>query len=164
MQRLTFPHHAWQRRVSDYHSGGVSAAERATVEAHLVTCPECQEALAMYRRFYTLLRSPLQLDSFPLHLQFGPEGAGSVDGATVPGTPPRSLIAPHRRPDSSSSPGTPGAPGGLPRRPSGRVTAAAAIAALLVIALLAGCCSSCARRLETVQLRTRPHLPAVAAA
>ena len=86
MERLAFPHHAWQRRVSDFHSGGVSAAERAAVEAHLVTCAECREALAMYRRFYTLLRSPLQLDSVSLPLQLGPENAGSVDGASAPFT------------------------------------------------------------------------------
>src|SRR5258708_2839445 len=30
--------HAWLRRVSDYHSGGVWEAERAAVEAHLATC------------------------------------------------------------------------------------------------------------------------------
>ena len=53
--------HKWLRRVSDYHSGGVSDAEAAAVEAHLPTCQECQEALAMYHRFYTLLGSPLRL-------------------------------------------------------------------------------------------------------
>jgi hypothetical protein len=54
-------HADWPRRLSDYHSGGVSDAERAAVEDHLRTCAECQEALAMYRRFYALLRSPLVL-------------------------------------------------------------------------------------------------------
>ncbi len=54
-------HESWLRRVSDYHSGGIDAAERAQVEAHLATCDECQNALAMYRRFYALARSPLAL-------------------------------------------------------------------------------------------------------
>jgi hypothetical protein len=53
--------HAWLRRVSDYHSGGVSATERAAVEAHLADCAECRLALAAYRRLYTLARSPLRL-------------------------------------------------------------------------------------------------------
>jgi hypothetical protein len=53
--------HPWLRRVSDYHSGGVSAAERAAVLAHLAECDECQQALATYRRFYALTRSPLRL-------------------------------------------------------------------------------------------------------
>jgi len=55
--------HSWLRRVSDYHSGGVSEAERAAVEAHLVVCAQCQQALAAYRRFYTLARSPVQLSA-----------------------------------------------------------------------------------------------------
>jgi putative zinc finger protein len=55
--------HTWLRRLSDYHSGGVSDSEQAAIEEHLATCAECQEALAMYRRFYTLLRSPLRLDA-----------------------------------------------------------------------------------------------------
>ena len=53
--------HEWLKRVSDYQSGGASDAERAAVEAHLATCHQCQEAFAMYRRFYSLLRSPLRL-------------------------------------------------------------------------------------------------------
>ncbi|MGE5333934.1 MAG: zf-HC2 domain-containing protein [Nitrososphaerota archaeon] len=64
---LSTPAHKWLRRISDYHSGGVSEAERAAVEAHLATCQECQEALAMYRRFYSLLRSPLWLGSPGVH-------------------------------------------------------------------------------------------------
>src|SRR5579863_3776674 len=68
------PTHAWLRRLSDYHSGGVSEAERIAVEEHLATCAQCQEALAMYRRFYTLLRSPLHLG--------GP--SARFDDATVP--------------------------------------------------------------------------------
>jgi hypothetical protein len=55
--------HPWLRRLSDYHSGGVSGAERAAVEAHLATCAQCQQALSAYHRFYTLARSPLQLDA-----------------------------------------------------------------------------------------------------
>ncbi len=59
--RLSTSQHEWLRRVSDDHSGGVSDAEHAAVEAHLATCQECQEALTMYRRFYSLLQSPLRL-------------------------------------------------------------------------------------------------------
>lgn len=55
------PTHAWLRRLSDYHSGAATEAERIAVEEHLATCAQCQEALAMYRRLYSLLRSPLQL-------------------------------------------------------------------------------------------------------
>jgi hypothetical protein len=91
--------HAWLRRVSDYHSGGISEVERAAVEAHLATCSECQEALAMYRRFYSLTRSPLTLDApamvegTPLPLT-GDRSAGSgielVGGEqTGPPSPPR---------------------------------------------------------------------------
>jgi len=57
----TETHEGWLRRVSDYHSGGIDADERAQVEAHLATCAECREALAMYKRFYALARSPLAL-------------------------------------------------------------------------------------------------------
>ncbi|HEX6541560.1 MAG TPA: zf-HC2 domain-containing protein [Ktedonobacterales bacterium] len=64
---LSTSRHEWLRRVSDYHSGGASDAERAAVEAHLATCQECQEALAMYRRFYGLLRSPLRLGPPSVH-------------------------------------------------------------------------------------------------
>jgi streptogramin lyase len=53
--------HPWLRRVSDYHSGGVSAAERAAVEAHLAQCAECQRALAAYQRLYIFAHSPLRL-------------------------------------------------------------------------------------------------------
>ena len=58
---MTTTHADWLRRLSDYHSGGVTDAERAAVEDHLRSCGECQEALSMYRRFYALLRSPLAL-------------------------------------------------------------------------------------------------------
>lgn len=64
---LSTPQHEWLRRVSDFHSGGVSDAEHAAVEAHLATCQECQEALAMYRRFYSLLQSPLRLGPPSVH-------------------------------------------------------------------------------------------------
>jgi hypothetical protein len=53
--------HEWLRRLSDYHSGGVDAAEAAAVEEHLAGCPECREALRVYRRFYVLASSPLRL-------------------------------------------------------------------------------------------------------
>jgi hypothetical protein len=64
---LSTSQHEWLRRVADYHSGGVSDTEHAAVEAHLATCPECQEALAMYRRFYSLLQSPLRLGPPSVH-------------------------------------------------------------------------------------------------
>jgi hypothetical protein len=57
----TDTHEDWLRRVSDYHSGGIADDERARVEAHLATCAECHEALAVYQRFYALARSPLAL-------------------------------------------------------------------------------------------------------
>jgi hypothetical protein len=78
MSRSTSPHE-WLRRVSDYHSGGVSETEHAAVEAHLATCQECQEALAMYRRLYSLLRSPLRL---------GPPSVYFDDETTVIGSAP----------------------------------------------------------------------------
>jgi hypothetical protein len=53
--------HEWLRRLSDYHSGEVDAAEAAAVEEHLAGCPECREALRVYRRFYVLASSPLRL-------------------------------------------------------------------------------------------------------
>jgi hypothetical protein len=54
--------HDWLRRVSDYHSGDVEAAEAAAVEGHLAGCEDCRQALAVYRRFYVLASSPLHLD------------------------------------------------------------------------------------------------------
>lgn len=57
----TDAHEEWLRRVSDYHSGGLAADERARVEAHLATCAECRDALTVYQRFYALARSPLAL-------------------------------------------------------------------------------------------------------
>ncbi|HEV2238103.1 MAG TPA: zf-HC2 domain-containing protein [Ktedonobacterales bacterium] len=109
--------HAWLRRVSDYHSGNVSATERAAVEAHLADCAECRLALAAYRRLYTLARSPLRLgdggegplmDYQPMMLE---ETMLTTD-RDVRGAPPW-------------------------RRPPTRLTALGAIAAVLLIAILA---------------------------
>jgi putative zinc finger protein len=94
---LSKSRHDWLNRVSDYHSGGVSEAERAAVEAHLATCQECQEALAMYRRFYSLLRSPLRL---------GPPSVNFEDQTTIvngPTTQPPEFRSPQRRPRSTRS-------------------------------------------------------------
>lgn len=94
---LSKTRHDWLSRVSDYHSGGVSEAERAAVEAHLATCQECQEALAMYRRFYSLLRSPLRL---------GPPSINFEDQTTIvngPTTQPPEFRSPQRRPRSTRS-------------------------------------------------------------
>lgn len=109
---MTATHAGWPRRLSDYHSGGVSAAERAAVEDHLRICAECQEALAMYRRFYALLRSPLAL---------GAPGA-RFDEHTVP------LATSPRREAPAPSPGGSG--------PNRRwiAGAAAVVAAAVVIA------------------------------
>lgn len=119
---MTATHAIWPRRLSDYHSGGVSDAERSAVEAHLRDCSECQEALAMYVRFYTLARSPLRLGP-PRTALIGDHS--SLDATTRPmSTPP---------PPGWSSRGTrpPRAPN--PRR---RVLAgvAAGLAAALVVA------------------------------
>ena len=110
--------HAWLRRLSDYHSGSASEAERRAIEVHLATCAECQEALALYRRFYTLLRSPLRL--------VGP--SAGFDETTMP-------LATATRPTRPTRPTAP-----APRDPrssrNGRVLAglAAALAAALIIA------------------------------
>jgi hypothetical protein len=100
---MTAPAHAWLPRLSDYHSGGVSAAERTAVEAHLATCAECQEALAMYRRFYTLLLSPLRLGAPSAHfdepttiLDVGPSRSqpeGRPSGPTPRGPRTRRALA-----------------------------------------------------------------------
>jgi anti-sigma factor RsiW len=110
---MTTPTHAWTRRISDYHSGGVRDAERLAVEAHLATCAECRETLAMYRRFYSLLRSPLQLDGQSFHF-----------GET---TLPR---MPTSRPEPSTQPPQ------MPPRGSRRMLAglAAGLAAAVIIA------------------------------
>ncbi|HEU0027770.1 MAG TPA: zf-HC2 domain-containing protein [Ktedonobacterales bacterium] len=85
---MTAPAHAWLRRLSDYHSGGASDAERIAIEEHLAACAECREALAMYRRFYTLLRSPLRLDAM----------SARFDDPTVPMTTMRRAAPPAREP------------------------------------------------------------------
>lgn len=110
---MTTRTHAWLRRLSDYHSGGVTDAERLAVEAHLATCAECRETLAMYRRFYTLLRSPLRLDGL----------SARFDETTLPNVTALELESPARRPDMT------------PRR-SRRALAglAAGLAAALIIA------------------------------
>jgi hypothetical protein len=87
---LSTTRHDWLTRVSDYHSGGVSETERAAVEAHLATCQECQETLAMYRRFYGLLQSPLRL---------GPPSVTFEDQTTMvngPATQPPEFRLPQR--------------------------------------------------------------------
>jgi hypothetical protein len=122
-------HHDWLRRVSDYHSGGVSGAERAAVEAHLLTCSECREALAMYQRFYRLLRSPLALDGALLGMRLAPDGAGG--GAGSPGT--RGDSSTGIRPLVASEP--PRTPNSPPRQDLWLIET---IAAVLVIALLGG--------------------------
>jgi Putative zinc-finger len=109
--------HSWLRRVSDYHSGGISQAKRAAVEAHLVTCVECQEALAMYRRFYTLARSPLRLGMPSLAPDGGPLRSPGI-GAPTEATEPQ-----------------PTAP--LPPRRSQRAAVLGAVAAVLVVSLVA---------------------------
>lgn len=104
--------HDWLRRVSDYHSGGVSDGERIGVEAHLATCQECQEALAMYRRLYSLLRSPSRL---------APPSADLTEETTVIETLPRRSTAWSPRPNA-------------PRRPRVLAGVAAVLAATLIVA------------------------------
>lgn len=122
---LTTASHAWLRRVSDYHSGAGSPAERAAVEAHLATCRECREALAMYRRFYTLAASPLSLGIS------GTARAMTEDDSTQPFTSTPASAPALTRP--ISSPTMPPARRN-PRGPRG--TLIGAIAAVLVVALL----------------------------
>jgi hypothetical protein len=114
--------HAWLRRVSDYHSGGVSAAERAAVEAHLAECVECRQALDVYRRFYTLARSPLRL---------GDGGAGAL-------TDYRLFTQEEFMPTTSDPNQDVGSTTTLPRRPRAMLTPLGAIAAVVLVALLAG--------------------------
>jgi hypothetical protein len=109
--------HAWLRRVSDYHSGSVSATERAAVEAHLAECAECRLALAAYRRLYTLARSPLRL---------GDGGAGALTEYR-----PMMLEETMTTTDTDTRRAPPW------RRPPTRLTALGAIAAVPVIAILA---------------------------
>ncbi|MGO8949274.1 MAG: zf-HC2 domain-containing protein [Ktedonobacterales bacterium] len=80
--------HEWLRRVSDYHSGDVDAAEAASVEEHLAGCEECRRALAVYQRFYALASSPLRLGELSSvvaeQLSMTNDGVGRfMDGATV---------------------------------------------------------------------------------
>ena len=93
----TEAHEGWLRRVSDYHSGGIDADERAQVEAHLATCVECQEALAMYRRFYALARSPLAL---------GAPGADMAERPAVRAPSPLSLLHIRQTPREQGAPPT----------------------------------------------------------
>jgi photosystem II stability/assembly factor-like uncharacterized protein len=88
----TGAHEGWLRRVSDYHSGGIDADERARVEAHLATCAECREALAMYQRFSALARSPLAL------------GAPRANLAERPVVRAPSLMRLHQTPMEQDSP------------------------------------------------------------
>jgi photosystem II stability/assembly factor-like uncharacterized protein len=108
----------WLRRVSDYHSGGIDADERAQVEAHLATCAECRETLAMYQRFYALARSPLAL------------GAPRGDLAQRPSVRAPSLIRMRQTPMEQGAP--------LPWSGRARVgLAAGLVAALLISSFLA---------------------------
>lgn len=96
-------HTAWLRRLSDYHSGGISDAERDAVERHLSGCSECQEALVMYRRFYTLAHSPLRLG--PAHYALQQGGDSSRSGATSVTSPtPQSTWPPAATPPRSPHP------------------------------------------------------------
>lgn len=109
---MTTAMHPWLERVSAYHSGDLDEAERAAVEAHLRDCAECQEALDMYRRFYSLARSPLRL---------GPPSPGFDERMTIISVP-------------GSGRGTPGgSPPGGPRRPPTAGLVAAALAAVIVV-------------------------------
>jgi hypothetical protein len=114
--------HAWLRRVSDYHSGGVSAAERAAVDAHLAECVECRQALAVYRRFYTLARSPLRLSD---------SGAGAL-------TEYRLFTQEEFMPTTIDHNQDVGGTTALPRRPRTMLTTLGAIAAIVLVTLLAG--------------------------
>lgn len=107
---LSTSKHEWLRRVSDYHSGGTSQAERNAVEEHLATCQECQEALAMYRRFYGLLQSPMRLGPPSVHFD--------EDTIIIDETP---------RPPRTPSTNRP------PRRSRALATVAAVVAATLVV-------------------------------
>jgi len=95
----TTTHNDWLRRVADYSSGGVGGVERAAVEEHLATCTECQEALAMYSRFSTLLRSPLRLGPPSINFDETPTIAGRTPMVTAPtqSFPQRRGMPPSRR-------------------------------------------------------------------
>jgi streptogramin lyase len=117
--------HPWLRRVSDYHSGGVSAAERAAVEAHLAECAECQRALAAYQRFYILAHSPLRLgdSEAAAFAEYRPEGGLAILEETV-------ITSDSDRNTWSTTTTRLG-------RPRAALTTFGAIAAVLVLALLA---------------------------
>jgi hypothetical protein len=137
----TFSSHSWLRRLSDYHSGGVSDSERLAVETHLGSCAECQEALTMYRRFYMLLRSPLSL-GVPRVDFFSDEPTTVLDTATTGS----------RR---ASRPG-----GRAPRDPRRR--ALAGVAAALVAALvIAGFAAVFALRPHPAEVSTPTAQPSV---
>lgn len=121
---MTAPHTIWLRRLSDYHSGGVPDAERVAVETHLRDCSECQEALAMYHRFYALASSPLRL---------GPPRNALDNDRSLYDVPTRPVSAPVSSP-GWSSPGGP--PPRLPHPPRPRRRALAGIAAGLAAALI----------------------------
>lgn len=98
MTGQTVAEHAWLRRVSDYHSGGVSEAERAAVEAHLATCADCRQALAVYQRFYVLARSPLRLGPpSPAIMREQPMSQSTERFAAPPGWPRPGPRMPRRR-------------------------------------------------------------------
>lgn len=77
--------HPWLARLSDYHSGGVSAAEGAAVEAHLATCQQCQQALADYRRLYALAAKPVRLGP----PSFRAKAGSYMSMSDLPSTPER---------------------------------------------------------------------------
>lgn len=115
----TKAHQDWLRRISDYQSGDVSAAERATVEAHLATCASCRDALAAYDRFYMLAASPLRLGTPGLEVAWRP--------------------LPARRRALLHWPAWSGAAPGAERGPANRTRAGLAaglVAALLIVSFL----------------------------
>lgn len=128
--------HTWLRRLSDYHSGGVSDSERITIEEHLATCAECQEALAKYRRFYTLLRSPLRLGT-PTSAHFE-EATTMLDAAAS-----RSWQT--WRPD-----------GPAPRGQRGRRAVASVAAVLAAVLVIAGFVAVFAPRLHPPTVASTP--------
>jgi hypothetical protein len=138
----TEAHEGWPRRVSDYHSGGINDDERARVEAHLATCAECQEALAVYQRFYALAHSPLAL------------GAPSADLANRRTPPERGLLL--RWPTRSAS-----ATGADPNHPDTRTiqrnrTRAGIAAGLVAALLIASFVALLAARLGSPGVTTAP--------
>ena len=122
--------HEWLKRVSEYQSGGVSAAERAAVEAHLATCQQCQEALAMYQRFYSLLRSPLRLGPPSLHFD---DDTSFTDAIT---RPVASANTPQSSPSGDSYPSYQSYPPTQPPRRSRRSRALAGVAAVLAATIV----------------------------